>query len=86
MPLSPELRSQRARIAALTRWAGEDPAPTAERAQRGLREKFLREARERYPDLGELELARRAEAAYRAHFARMAFISAKARGARKAGA
>jgi len=37
---------------------------------------------QRYPDLPEAERARRVEAAYRAHFARLALASAKARGAK----
>lgn len=86
MPFTPELRSQRARIAALTRWAAEDPKPTAQRAQRGLRAKFVREARARFPDLGPAEIDRRADAAFRAHMARLAFASAKARGARTSAA
>lgn len=85
MALSPEQRTQRARIAALTRWSNEDPKPTAQRAQAGLRARFEREVAEKYPDLPQAELARRAEAAYRAHFARLAFASAKARAGRKAG-
>jgi hypothetical protein len=82
--LTTEQRAQRARIAALTRWSQEDPKPNALRAQRGLRARFEREVREHSPDLPEAELARRADAAYRAHMARLAFASAKAR-ARKTG-
>ena len=82
MPLTPALRSQRARIAALARWAKEDPKPTADRAQRGLRAKFERETREQFPDLSGPEFARRSDALYRAHMSRLAFASAKARSAR----
>lgn len=82
MPLTPAQRSLRARIAALTRWSTEDPKPNGERAQRGLRARIERETRERFPDLGDTELARRADCAYRAHFARLGFASGKARGAR----
>lgn len=77
--LTPEQRAQRARIAALTRWSKEDPRPTAIRGQAGLRDRFEREVREQFPDLPETEVLRRADAAYRAHFARLAFASAKAR-------
>jgi hypothetical protein len=82
--LSPEQRSQRARIAALTRWSKEDPARNAARGQAGLLAKFEREIRETNPDVSDTELRRRAEAARRAHMARMAFNSAKVRAARKA--
>lgn len=82
MSLTPEQLSLRARLAALTRWSTEDPRPTAERAQRGLRARFERETRERFPNLPGDELARRAEAAFKAHMARLAFASSKARAAR----
>lgn len=77
-PLTPEERSQRARIAALTRWSREDPRPNALRANAGLMAKFLREVD---PEgvLPEPERNRRADAAKKAHFARLAFLSAKAR-------
>ncbi|MQA12955.1 MAG: hypothetical protein GEV09_01970 [Pseudonocardiaceae bacterium] len=79
--MSPEQRSQRARIAALARWAHEDPTANAARAQAGLRRKFENEVD---PDrvLPEAERARRTECAWRAHLARAAFASAKARRAR----
>jgi hypothetical protein len=77
--LSPTQRVQRARIAALTRWSQEDPKATAERGQAGLRAKFVRETRERFPDLGDAEIDRRAEAAYRAHMARLSFRRSKTR-------
>jgi hypothetical protein len=44
--LTPEQRSQRARLAAHARWAKEDPTPAAEHAQAGLVARFDREARE----------------------------------------
>ncbi len=77
-PLTPEERSQRARLAALTRWSHEDPMPNAQRANAGLMAKFVDEVD---PDrvLPEAERSRRAEAAKRAHFTRLAFLSAKAR-------
>ena len=82
--LTPEQRTMRARIAANTRWSREDPKPGAERGQRGLHARFLREVD---PDgtLPQAERERRAEAAYRAHMARLALASSKARTARKAG-
>lgn len=87
--LTPEQRSQRARIAALTRWAAEDPKANADRGQRGLLAKFLREvdaaAAAKGETLTDVERHRRAEAARKAHMARLAFASAKARAARKGG-
>lgn len=77
--LTPEQRSQRARIAALTRWAAEDPQANAERGQRGLQDRFRREIAESNPGLSAAEIDRRADAAFRAHMARIAFASSKAR-------
>jgi hypothetical protein len=77
--LTPAQRSIRARIAANSRWAGEDGKANALRAQAGLKAKFLRETRERFPELPESEIQRRAESAYRAHMQRLALKSSKAR-------
>ena len=77
--LTPTQRTAPARIAALTRWSQEDPKATAERGQAGLRLKFVRETRERFPGLGDAEIERRAEAAYRAHMTRLSFQRSKAR-------
>jgi hypothetical protein len=84
--LTPEQRTLRARIAASVRWSREDPARTAQRGQAGLIEKFRREALAADPDVTEPELTRRAESARRAHMARLALASSKARGGRKAAA
>ena len=80
--LTPEQRSLRGRIAANTRWSRESGRPNAERAQRGLYAKFEREVD---PDgtLMPVERAKRTEAAYRAHMARLALKSSQARAARK---
>ena len=78
--LTPEQRTLRARIAANTRWSGESGKANAERGQAGLRARFTREIRERFPDLGDAEVARRAENAYRAHMQKLAFRSSKTRG------
>jgi hypothetical protein len=85
VPLTRVQRSIRASIAAHARWANEDPAPTAERGQAGLRARFDREVREAEPGLSEAEYARRSEHAYQAHMGRLALASSKARAARKAG-
>jgi hypothetical protein len=83
--LTPQQRHIRASIAAHTRWSREDPADNAARGQAGLLARFDREVREAEPGLSEAEYSRRAESAYRAHMARLALASSKARGARKAG-
>lgn len=75
-------RTQRARLAALTRWAHEDPAANAARGQHGLMDKFRREVLDRAPGVVEPELTRRAVALRRAHMQRLAFESSKARRAR----
>jgi hypothetical protein len=82
MSLTPEQRSLRARIAANTRWSREDGKPNAVRAQRGLYAKFEKQVD---PDgtLRPIERAKRTEAAYRAHMARLALKSSKARASRK---
>jgi hypothetical protein len=82
--LTPEQRTLRARKAAHTRWASEDPTGTAIAGQAGLRGRFDRQVREATPGLSEAEYARRAESAYKAHMAGLALASSKARGARKA--
>lgn len=81
--LTPEQRSQRARMAALARWSREDPKPTVDRANAGLRAKFYRQVAEEFPGLPEAELARRAECRFREHMTRLAFASSKARGAKR---
>ena len=77
--LTPEQRTLRARIAANTRWSGESGKANAERGQAGLRARFTRDIRQRFPDLGDAEIARRAENAYRAHMQKLAFRSSKTR-------
>jgi hypothetical protein len=83
MALTPEQRALRASAAALTRWSREDPSANAARGQAGLLARFEREARAAEPGLTDTEYARRAECARRAHMARLALSSSKAR---KAGA
>lgn len=78
-PLTPAQRSMRSRVAANTRWSTEDGKANAVRASAGLRAKFVRETRERFPDLPDDQIEKRAAAAYRAHMSRLAFASSKAR-------
>lgn len=70
--------SDRGRIAALTRWAKEDPQANAQRGQAGLLKKFMREVD---PDneLPENERVIRAQRLLRAHMVRLAARSAEAR-------
>jgi hypothetical protein len=82
--LTPEQRSTRARIAANTRWAAEDPAENIARARRGFMARFYREV-DPNNDLPEAERERRARAALRAHMGRLALKSSKARSTRKRG-
>ena len=84
MPLTREQRTLRARVAAHARWSKEDPAANAARGQAGLLARFDREVREAEPGLSEAEYTRRTESAYRAHMARLALASSKARAGRKA--
>lgn len=81
---TPEQRSQRARIAALARWAKESPKAAGQRGQAGLLDKFRREVLAQDPGCAEPELTRRADCAYRLHMARLAYKSSKARTARRA--
>jgi hypothetical protein len=82
--LTPQQRILRARKAAYDRWSKEDPAANAERGQRGLFNRFVREAMEHEPGLPDAEYARRAQCAYKAHMQGLALASSKAR-SRKAG-
>lgn len=85
LKLTPEPRRIRASIAAHTRWSREDPAANAARGQAGLLARFEREILAADPTLPDAEVARRAEAARKAHMGRLALASSKARAARKAG-
>ena len=78
MDLSPSERTQRARLAALTRWSREDPVGATEPARRAFLERFVDEVD---PDrkLPEAERLRRAECARRAYFTRLAYKSAVSR-------
>lgn len=62
------------------KWAAVDDRTAAtEPARQAFRDKFLREARERFGDLPADELARRAEHLRKAHYLRLALRSAQAR-------
>jgi hypothetical protein len=76
--VTPQERAQRARIAALTRWSREDAREGTGPARRGFRARFERQV-DPEGKLPPQERSRRAEAAMRAHMARMALRSAQAR-------
>jgi hypothetical protein len=62
------------------RWAAEDDRTAATQPARdAFRDRFLREARERFGDLPADELARRAESLRKAYYTRLALKSARAR-------
>jgi hypothetical protein len=78
-------RALRAQFAAHARWSRENPgAGNGEAGQAGLVAKFEREARQADPDASDREIARRGQSALRAHMARLAFESSKARRAARA--
>jgi hypothetical protein len=79
--LTPEQRSLRARIAANTRWANEAGKAQGVRGQKGLRAKFRRDVRAKFPDLAADEIERRTDHALKAHMQRIALKSSKARAA-----
>jgi hypothetical protein len=76
--VTPEQRSQRARIAALTRWSREDPTIGTQKALDAFLQRFLTEV-DPTGSLPEDERARRAQRARRAHMLTLASRSAKAR-------
>jgi hypothetical protein len=62
------------------KWAAiEDRTAATQPARDAMRDKFLEEARAKFGDLPEQELARRAESLRKAHFTRLALKSAQAR-------
>jgi hypothetical protein len=80
--LTPSERTQRARLAAHTKWAHYDPVDGTAAARRTFLDRFERVVD---PDgvLDPIERARRAEHARKAHFTRLALRSAQARRTRK---
>lgn len=78
MPLTPEQRSLRSRLAAHTRWANEDPRDQMSAAREKFDERFEKQVD---PDgiLPLEERRRRTEAARKAYFTQLAFKSSRAR-------
>lgn len=83
MPLTPEQNSQRARIAALTRWAKEDGKVQAQRGQDGLLRKWAAEvdatAAAQGESLDEAQRQRRIATKQKLHMARLAQARSKKR-------
>lgn len=82
LSLSPEQRSLRASIAAHAMHARNDGHEITAAARAGFLARFLREVDERTPGLPEAERLRRAEHLMRAHMARLALKSSRARAKR----
>ena len=76
--LTPSERVMRARMAAYTLHARHDPRETTKAARRAFNQRFLDEVD---PErcLSERERLRRADAARRAYFTRLAYLSARKR-------
>ena len=82
--LTSQDRSNRARAAAHAKHAQHDPQPTVEKASRA----FVRSFEAKVDPLNELppkERARRADQAFKAHMASLAYKSARVRRAKKGG-
>lgn len=83
MPLTPEQRSSRARIAALTRWAKTDGKVQAQRGQAGLMRKWAKQvdadAAAQGETLDEAQRQRRVETLKKLHMTRLGYQSAKNR-------
>ena len=79
MPLTPEQRRARARIAANARWSREDPVAFAHRGQEALVERFRRDIVAEHGPIAEPELTRRALARRNEHLARLRLQASKAR-------
>lgn len=78
MAMTAEQRAMRARVAALTRWANEDPAEQMRKARAKFDERFEKQVD---PEgiLPEAERIRRAQAARRSYYQQLAFKSSRAR-------
>lgn len=72
--------SQAGRIGAHSKWSRtpDRQAATAP-ARQAFRDRFTRQVREQFPDADDATIARLAESARRAHYARMSMLAAAAR-------
>jgi hypothetical protein len=84
--LTPEQLKARASLAAYVQWSKEVDRTERTRPKREAFEaRFEREARAQHPNASDQAIALMVEAARKAHFTRLAFLSSKARAAKKAG-
>jgi len=80
----PSARALIGRIGAHRKWANTDDRSAATApARAALRDRFIREARERYGDLPERELAIRADHVRQEYYTRLAYLSAESRRRKK---
>jgi len=71
-------------MAAYSQWANTpDRRARLANAHKGLAARFEREIRAKHPDAGDEQVAQMVEAALKAHFTRLAFLSARARRAKR---
>lgn len=78
--MDPADRTLRARLAAHSSWANTpDPTSRTEKARAAATERFVKQAREKYPDGSEELIQRTAEHLRKAHYARMGMASAAKR-------
>jgi predicted negative regulator of RcsB-dependent stress response len=81
-----EVRAEAGQIGGLTSWANTvDRAERMAPAHAAAWDRFEREVRAKHPEATDQQVAQMADAARRAHFARMAYESAKARRKAKGG-
>jgi hypothetical protein len=83
MPLTPSQRVLRAKLGGLSCAANHDGVANTAKARKTFRESFAAKVRDEHPDLGEAEVERRAKAARRAFYSRLAFQSAVTRARRR---
>jgi hypothetical protein len=81
-PMTPSERSLRARIGAYAMHARNDPRQTTASARAAFLERFVREV-DPHRSLAAPERHRRAEAARKAYFSRLAYASARRRNRRR---
>lgn len=81
-PLTPAERSLRSRIGAYLMHARNDPRETTQAARAAFAQRFVNEV-DPHRRLPEPERLRRADAARRAYFSRLAYLAARRRSRRK---
>jgi hypothetical protein len=84
--MTPGQRSLYGRIGAAVARSRHSPTELTAKARHTFLQRFERQVRAEYPDLPESEILRRAGELRRAHFLRLAALSAASRGKKKAAA